>query len=432
MQLLSAQPAQDRSDTVRPMTTRKIVVATALGNGLEIFDFTVYSFFAAYIGSAFFPAHDPISSLLFAVGTFGVGFFARPVGALILGNYADRVGRRDAMTISILLMAMGTCLIALCPTYNQIGWASPLLIVGARILQGFAAGGEIGAATTYLMESGTQQKRGFMVSWQMVSQGLSAIAGALLGFLLSHALAPESLAAWGWRLPFAIGVLIAPIGFYIRRHLPDPPRGEAANRLHKPLRELWTHHRGRMLAAIGLTTGQTVTMYVMVFYMPSYLVRIVHLPASTGFATALGSSMAFTVFAFIGGLVADRFVSRKAVALAPSLLSTLACLPALWVITTTGNPAIVVATVMSVTALLGFGVVATLLLLMELFPAGVRATAFSTAYALANTVFGGTAQFVITALIVKTGQPFSVAWYVLACDLVALIALLAIRERRMA
>lgn len=431
MQIPSTQSAPDRIDTARRATTGKIVVATALGNGLEIFDFTVYSFFAAYIGSAFFPAHDPISSLLLAVGTFGVGFFARPVGAVLLGSYADRVGRRDAMTLSILLMAIGTCLIALCPTYGQIGWAAPVLIVGGRILQGFAAGGEIGAATTYLMESGSQRRRGFMVGWQMVSQGISSIIGALCGYVLSHALAPDALAAWGWRVPFAIGMLIAPIGFYIRRHLPDSLHGGTHEAHRRPLGELWAGHRSNMLAAIGLTTGQTVTMYVMVFYMPSYLTRIVHLPASTGFATALGASISFTIFAFIGGLVADRCANRKTLVQPVFILSAAASLPALWIVTQTTNPAVVVATVMVVTALLGFGVVATLLLMMELFPQNVRATAFSTTYALANTLFGGTAQFIVTAMIAKTGQPFSAAWYVAACDLLALLTVLCVRERRM-
>lgn len=431
MQISSVQPSPDRANAGTRATTRKIVVATALGNGLEIFDFTVYSFFAAYIGSAFFPTHDPISSLLLAVGTFGVGFFARPVGALLLGSYADRVGRRDAMTLSILLMAIGTCLISLCPTYGQIGWAAPVLIVGGRILQGFAAGGEIGTATTYLMESGSQHRRGFMVGWQMVSQGVSSVIGALCGYVLSHALAPDALAAWGWRVPFALGTLIAPIGFYIRRHLPESPQGGARDAHRHPLGELWAGHRNDMLAAIGLTTGQTVTMYVMVFYMPSYLTRIVHLPASTGFATALGASIAFTIFAFIGGFVADRCASRKALVRPAFILSTAACLPALWIVTRTTHPAVVVTTVMVVTALLGFGVVATLLLMMELFPANVRATAFSTTYALANTLFGGTAQFVVTAMIARTGQPFSAAWYVVACDLISLAAVLCVRERRM-
>jgi MFS transporter, MHS family, proline/betaine transporter len=433
VQISSVQPSPDRTDTTRrtPTITKRIVVATALGNGLEIFDFTVYSFFAAYIGSAFFPAHDPVSSLLLAVGTFGVGFFARPVGALLLGSYADRVGRRDALTLSILLMAIGTCLISLCPTYEQIGWAAPVLIVGGRILQGFAAGGEVGTATTWLMESGSQHQRGFMVGWQMVSQGIASVIGALCGYALSHALAPDALAAWGWRVPFAIGTLIAPVGFYIRRHLPDSCHGSAQDVHRHPLGELWADHRSNMLAATGLTTGQTVTMYVMVFYMPSYLTRVIHLPASTGFATALGASIAFTIFAFIGGLVADRCASRKTLVQPTFILSTAACLPALWIVTRTASPAVVVTTVMVIAALLGFGVVATLLLMMELFPANVRATAFSTTYALANTLFGGTAQFVVTALIARTGQPFSAAWYVAACDLIALVTVLRVRERHM-
>lgn len=425
-----AQSIEPRGAAGRPASLRRIILSTALGNGLEIFDFTVYSFFSAYIGSAFFPTHDPLASLLLAVGTFGVGFFARPVGAAVLGSYADRVGRRAAMTLSILLMALGTGVIALCPTYGQIGWAAPLLVVLGRITQGFAAGGEVGAATTYLMESGSERRRGFMVSWQMVSQGIAAIAGALSGFALSRYFDPQSLAAWGWRLPFVFGMLVAPVGFYIRRHLPDTPNAGTHARKRGPIGQLWRDHRGRFLAAVGLTTGQTVTMYVMVLYMPSYLIRVMHLPAATGFAAAVGSSISFTVFALIGGLAADRVASRKTVALVPFILSAMACLPAFWVVTHYAGIEIIVVTAMCVAGLLGFGVVATLVLMMEMFPGAVRATGFSTSYALANTVFGGTAQFIVTALIVKTGVAFSAAWYVLFCDLLALAALLSVREGR--
>ena len=427
MQILSVEQATERS-SIRHATLRRVIFSTALGNGLEIFDFTVFSFFAAYIGSAFFPSLNPLYSLLFAVATFGAGFFARPVGAIVLGGYADRVGRRSAMAMSILLMALGTCVIALCPGFAQIGLLAPLLVLGGRLIQGFAAGGEIGAATTYLMESNTYNRRGFMVSWQMVSQGTAATAGALCGFMLTHVMEPQALASWGWRVPFLLGTLIGPIGFYIRRHLPDDHRVDVTETRRLPIAELLVHHRARMLTAILLTMGQSVTMYVVVFFMPSYLTRVMHFPSATGFATALGSSITFTIAAFLGGLVTDRVTSRKSVVICTGLLSTVCCLPAFWILVNTSSAAVVITTGAVMTALLGAGVVATLLLLTEMFPSSLRATGFATAYAIANTLFGGTAQFVVTALIAKSGSVFSPAWYVFACDVVAFVALLFIRE----
>lgn len=427
MQISSVKEAPIHASSSH-VSVRRLIFSTALGNGLEIFDFTVYSFFAAYIGGAFFPATDPLSSLLFAVGTFGAGFFARPIGAIILGGYADRVGRRAAMSLSILLMAMGTCIIALCPTFMQIGLAAPVLVLGGRILQGFAAGGEIGAATTYLMESNALNRRGFMVSWQLVSQGVAATVGALCGFALNRVMDPQALASWGWRLPFLLGMLIAPVGFYIRRHLPEDRPNVSFTATRVPIVELLANHRSRMIKALLLTTGNSVTMYVVVFFMPSYLTRVMHFPGATGFGAAIASSVMLTVFAFLGGLLADRLKKRKPIVVWTSVINLLCVLPAFWMVVHASSPMIIVTAVGFMSCLLGAGVVATLLLLMEMFPPTLRATGFATSYAIANTLFGGTAQFVVTALIAKTSNAFSAAWYVFACDMLAFVALLCIRE----
>lgn len=430
MQISSAQPPASDLTAARPIATKTLLFSTALGNGLEIFDFTVYSFFAAYIGSAFFPAKTELVSLLFAVGTFGAGFFARPLGAIVLGSYADRVGRRAAMTLSIWLMAAGTAAIALCPTFAQIGPVAPLIVLAGRLLQGFAAGGEIGAATTYLMESGTRQRRGFMVSWQMVSQGAAATLGALCGFLLSKLMDAHALASWGWRMPFVLGMLIAPVGYYIRRHLPESHQPERSGARRPPIVELVTTYPSRFCIAILLTMGQTVTMYVMVFFMPNYLTRVMKFPATHGFATAVVSSLVFTVVAFAGGMLADRVKRRKPVVFTTGALSAVFCVPAFWLITHTVNGVVVVTATALMTAFLAAGVVATLLMLTEMFPPVVRATGFATAYAIANTLFGGTAQFVVTALIAGTGNPMSAGYYVLLCNVVALVAVYSFTESR--
>lgn len=412
-------------------STRKLIVATSLGNGLEIFDFTVYSFFAANIGAAFFPAHDPLTSLLLAVGTFGVGFFARPLGAALIGSYADRVGRRAALTLTIWLMALGTCAIALCPTYAQIGLAAPAIVLVGRLLQGFSAGGEVGASTTLLMESGIARRRGFMVSWQMTSQGLAAATGALIGLVLSRTLSPDAVSAWGWRIPFLIGLLIAPVGYYIRRHLPDQHAHDRVEKVASPLRELFTQHWGVLINVVLMIVSGTVSMYVIVYYMPSYLSRVMHLPPATAFSAALLAAVVMAAISPLAGVIADKVTSRrKPLAIFTASLASCATLPAFWLITHSPTPGMVLGVIALMVVLMMIGTGNGTLMVMEAFPGAVRASGFACAYAIAVTLFGGTAQFAVTALIAKTGQPFSAGIYVFACNIVSLLALIAFRERR--
>ncbi|HEY4803927.1 MAG TPA: MFS transporter, partial [Paraburkholderia sp.] len=189
-----------------PATTRrsraKAIFAITLGNGLEFFDFTVYSFFASIIGSLYFPVHGSLNQLMLAVGSFGVGFVVRPIGGIVIGAFADRVGRKAAMTLTLWLMALGSALIAFAPTYKQIGLAAPALILFARLVQGFAVGGEVGASTSLLLEYADDRSRGFYGSWQFVSQGLNTVCGALIGVALSTTLSQAALESWGWRVPF--------------------------------------------------------------------------------------------------------------------------------------------------------------------------------------------------------------------------------------
>ncbi|MBK4716524.1 MULTISPECIES: MFS transporter [Tenebrionibacter/Tenebrionicola group] len=407
---------------------RKMIFAVVLGNGLEIFDFTVYSFFAVWIGKAFFPANSAMSDFLFAVGAFGVGFFARPVGAIMLGRYADRAGRRAAMALSILLAALGTAVIALCPPWSQIGWFAPVCIVCARLLQGFAAGGEVGATTTWLFESAPLSRRGRRVSLQMVSQGIAAIAGALCGFSISGLLETEALAQWGWRIPFAIGALIAPLGYYLRRHLPETLENGSRGR-SGPALQSRTFLLPLTVAAF-LTIGQSVTMYVMVFYMPGYLTRMLALPAYLSFMSALASSVVFTLCAYFGGWVVDRFGELKKIALGAFAVTALCCLPAFGAIVYSGDIGVIVLASAIMAGLLGLGVVATLMLIMSLFPPSLRVTGFALSYALANTLFGGTAQFIVTALLIRSGNNFVPAWYLLVCNLLAIAALFTLCKRQ--
>src|SRR5262249_38013811 len=197
------------------------VVAVVIGNWLEFYDFLVFTFFAVMIGDAFFPGESSIGRLLGALATFGVGFFTRPLGAAVIGAYSDRVGRRSALTLTLMLMALGSGVVAFTPSYAQIGLAAPIILVMARLVQGFSCGGEVGPATTYLLETAPPEKRASLTAWQGYSQQLAVLMGSLIGVVLTSSLTRAQLYQWGWRIPFVIGLIIAPVGLYIRRRLPE-------------------------------------------------------------------------------------------------------------------------------------------------------------------------------------------------------------------
>ncbi len=233
----------DAGDDMTPTQQRKIVLAAVIGNLLEFFDFTVYRYFALTIGKQFFPANDLVTSSLLAFAVFAVGFVMRPLGSIVLGRYADRAGRKPALTLTILLMALGSAAIGLAPTYAQIGLAVPVLIVVARLVQGFAQGGEFGAATATLLEMGGTASRGFRASWQLASQGAAALLGSGLAASLGFLLSDETMHSWGWCILFLMGTLIAPVGIYLRRHIrEEAPATKATATRDDPKRGLYVRN----------------------------------------------------------------------------------------------------------------------------------------------------------------------------------------------
>src|SRR6266478_8599658 len=256
--LTGAQQAE-----ARPTLDRRGVVATVVGNALEFYDFLTYSFFAVYIGRAFFPTDSELASLLLSLATFGVGFFTRPLGGLLIGAYADRAGRRPALMLTISLMAVGTLGVAVTPSYAAIGIAAPVILVAARLVQGLALGGEVGPSTAVLLECSSPGRRGIYTSWQSASQGIAILAAGLVGVVLGAVLSPEQLADWGWRVAFALGLIIVPVGLYIRRRLPEtlmrrPDTGTSAG----VIRVVWNQHLGSMTLAILVIMCMTISVYV--------------------------------------------------------------------------------------------------------------------------------------------------------------------------
>lgn len=414
----------------RPGLSRtRVIAATTIGNALEFFDFTVYSFLAVVIGRLFFPTLSTYGQLLLSVATFGVGFFMRPLGGIVIGSYADRAGRKAAMTLTINLMALGCAMIALAPTYAQAGIAAPIVIVLARLIQGFSAGGEVGASTTLLIEYATPRNRGYYASWQFASQGLGVTIGATLAGVLSATLSPEAMDAWGWRVPFAVGVLILPVGLYIRRQLEETlePR-DRARAEHGPVMTTLREHGRLVLLGILLTIGGTVSAYITTFYMPTYAIRELGLPMPMALlAGILSGFITFAVSPFVG-LAADR-VGRKQLILGARIITLVLVYPCFLWLNAAPSPERLLIVVGVLSVLLAIQTAPAITMMPELFPKAVRATGMSIVYSIGVALFGGFAQFIATWLINATGDKLSPAYYLIACLVVSTLALMGLEDR---
>jgi MHS family proline/betaine transporter-like MFS transporter len=374
-----------------------------------------------------------MTSLLLAVGTFGVGFFMRPLGAMMIGTYADRVGRRAAMARTTWMMALGTGAIGLCPSFATIGVSAPLIVIAGRSLQGFAVGGDIGVAATFVMEAGPVSRRGYLVSWQLTSQGAAALLGASLGVLLTSTVSPAALVSWGWRVPFLIGLLIAPVGFYVRRRLREDPvpatTATTARHARAPLTELYREHRTTILLAMLMMMGQTLPVYAIVYYMPSYVTRVMHMPAITGFLASASSALLLVIIPPLSGRFADRLPRRKPLALLSSGCTALLVYPVFLLITRANSTLPILCGVGLISAVVALGAGVITLLVLEALPARVRASGLAISHALNVALFGGTAQFIVTGVVKLTGNPISAAWYVAPACLVSFCALILFKER---
>jgi len=415
------------SATGRPSPAAwRIIASASIGNALEWFDLVVYGFFAVIISKLFFPAANDTVSLLLTLGTFGVSFFMRPLGALVLGVYADRVGRRATLTLSIVLMMIGTLLIALMPTYEAIGIWAPIGIVVARMIQGFSAGGEFGSATTFLAEH-TPDRRGFYASWQVASQGLTTLLAAGFGAGLTQWLSPEQLQSWGWRIPFLFGLLIGPVAYYIRTRIDETPDFLAAGPSETPLADTFSQHRTRLLLAIGTVVLGTVATYL-VLYMPTYAVKQLHIPQSAAFAATLVTGIVQFLCAPLVGHWSDRH-GRTGVMFTSAALFLVLIYPLFHLLAASPTFGTMIAVQIVIGVLLSGYFGALPALLSDLFPTRSRSTGMSLAYSIAVTIFGGFAPFIITWLISATADPYAPSFYLIFAALVSIAALIGVRRR---
>ena len=382
------------------------IVRVASGNFLEMYDFMVFGYYAAAIGRAFFPSGNPYSSLMLSLATFGVGFLMRPLGAVVLGAYADRHGRRAGLLVTLGLMSFGIVSIACVPGYETLGLLAPLLVLVGRLLQGFSAGMELGGVSVYLAEIAPPGHKGFYVSWQSASQQVAVMVAASVGVVLASRLSPRAMDQWGWRVPLLLGCFIVPFLFILRRSLPET--GEFAARRHRPgtaeilasLRSSWKV----VLLGTFLVVMTTVSFYMITAYTPTFGSSVLRLSSLDSLWVTLCVAASNLLWLPVMGALSDR-VGRKPLLLSCTLALLVSAYPAMLWLTAAPSFSRLLVTELWLSFLYASYNGAMVVFLTELMPVGVRTSGFALAYSLATAIFGGFTPAISTYLIHVSHNP---------------------------
>ncbi|WP_432564627.1 MFS transporter [Kineococcus sp. SYSU DK003] len=395
----SAPPASIRGKFTRQQ--RKAIVAGSIGNAVEFVDWAVYATFSSVFAAQFFPGDDPTAALLSTLLVFAVGFVMRPVGSAVLGHYADRHGRKAGLTLTIGIMAGATALIAVTPSYATIGVFAPILLLLARLAQGFSAGGEFGASSAFLVENAAQGRRAFAGSWQQVSVGAGVLVASLMGVILTNSLSEEALASWGWRVAFGVGALLGLVGLWLRVTVEETESFSEAKAArahevekHNPLVDMVTTHRRAALRVAGITIAGTLTYYIFINYMPTFARTNAAVTLSEAFLANTIAVAVFLVLLPFGGMLSDK-IGRKATMTAFAAGFVVFAWPAFHFIQGGGFATLLVIELVGVFLLVGYSANCAVVM-AEQFPPEVRTTGIGLPYALAVAVFGGTAPYVTT------------------------------------
>lgn len=418
------------SATVNKSTLKKAAAASFIGNFVEWFDYASYGYLATVITAVFFPASSPISGLLATFGVFALSFIVRPIGGAVWGHYGDKIGRKNALSLSIMIMSLATFLIAFLPTYAQIGLWAPGLLLLVRIVQGFSASGEYAGASAFLAEYAPDNKRGFYTSIVPASTAAGLLFGSLLIAVMHGILSVEQMQSFGWRLPFLLAAPLGLIGRYIRVKLEDSPKYKELEQSHHvskaPIAEMLTTHKRAFIIALGVTMLNAVGFYTILSYMPTYLSVELRVSESDSFLATSIALAAYIGLIFLMGKLSDRF-GRKTMLVIASLFFIIFTVPLFSQLGSVGLVGMILIQI-------AFGAILTMndgtlpCFLSEIFPTKVRYTGFALSFNLANAVFGGTAPFVATWLIQVTGNKMAPAWYLVAAAVIAMVAMLASRE----
>jgi MFS transporter, MHS family, proline/betaine transporter len=415
---------------VEETTLRRAIVGASIGNTVEWFDFATYSFLAVTLAAVFFPSGNPTAALLSTFAIFAAAFFVRPLGGLFFGPLGDKIGRQRVLATVIILMSLSTFVIGLLPPYATIGVWAPLLLVVARCLQGFSAGGEFGGASTFLAEYSPDDRRGFLVSWLEFSTLIGFLMGSILVLLLTTVLPEDALVSWGWRIPFLLAGPLGIVGLYIRLRLEDTPEfralKESGEVARSPLRESITENWKQILQVGGLVIIQNVGFYVVLSYMTTYF------QDPLGFSPT-AASLSTTITLLVGmalipplGALSDR-VGRKPLLLASCIGYVVLTYP-LFLLLNTGNLFAAILAQVALGALLAVFISTSIAALTELFPTRVRYGGFSIGYNLSVAIFGGSSPYLAQYVVSSTGSPLSPAFIVIIAAVATLLVVLTIRE----
>lgn len=405
-----------------PSKLLRAVLACMAGNWFELFDFIIYGYFAIEIGKAFFPSRDPLASVLATFATYGVGFLMRPVGGMVLGSYGDRYGRKRALALTMFLMAAGTGLTGLIPSYARIGLYAPFLIVLCRLLQGFSTGGEWGGATAFLVESAPEGRRCLFGSLQQLSTGLASLSAVAAALLLNAIMPASALEAWGWRLPFLLGLAVAPIGYYLRANVEETQSFEHSKPVRSPLQQAMTRHRAAVLAIFGITAVWTAAGYTFGAFAAAFAKETLKMTSTASLlAVVAGAAINLAVVPVVGAL-ADRFGTRPFLIASAAGFACLA-LPLFHLVAATRTLPSLMLMTLTAGILSGIFSGAAPAHLCRILPTEIRYVALSVGYSAAVTIFGGFAPFISTWLVSWTGSASSPSWYVIFTALISLTVL---------
>ncbi|MGK1309694.1 MFS transporter [Klebsiella pneumoniae] len=412
--------------TTSQMSTRDrigAILRVTSGNFLEQFDFFLFGFYATYIAHTFFPASSEFASLMMTFAVFGAGFLMRPIGAIVLGAYIDKVGRRKGLIVTLSIMATGTFLIVLIPSYQTIGLWAPLLVLIGRLLQGFSAGAELGGVSVYLAEIATSGRKGFYTSWQSGSQQVAIMVAAAMGFALNAVLELSAISDWGWRIPFLFGCLIVPFIFILRRKL-EETQEFTARRHHLAMRQVFATLLANwqvVIAGMMMVAMTTTAFYLITVYAPTFGKKVLMLSASDSLLVTLLVAISNFFWLPVGGALSDRF-GRRSVLIAMTLLALATAWPALTMLANAPSFLMMLSVLLWLSFIYGMYNGAMIPALTEIMPAEVRVAGFSLAYSLATAVFGGFTPVISTALIEYTGDKASPGYWMSFAAICGLLA----------
>lgn len=412
--------------TTSQMSTRDrigAILRVTSGSFLEQFDFFLFGFYATYIAHTFFPASSEFASLMMTFAVFGAGFLMRPIGAIVLGAYIDKVGRRKGLIVTLSIMATGTFLIVLIPSYQTIGLWAPLLVLIGRLLQGFSAGAELGGVSVYLAEIATPGRKGFYTSWQSGSQQVAIMVAAAMGFALNAVLEQSAISDWGWRIPFVFGCLIVPFIFILRRKL-EETQEFTARRHHLAMRQVFATLLANwqvVIAGMMMVAMTTTAFYLITVYAPTFGKKVLMLSASDSLLVTLLVAISNFFWLPVGGALSDRF-GRRPVLIAMTLLALATAWPALTLLANAPSFLMMLSVLLWLSFIYGMYNGAMIPALTEIMPAEVRVAGFSLAYSLATAVFGGFTPVISTALIEYTGDKASPGYWMSFAAICGLLA----------